>query len=141
MSHSGHCLCGSVSYELDGEPGWTGYCHCDSCRRNCAAPVAAFMEIDTTLVRWTGTMPATYESTPGARRKFCAGCGTPVAFEADWYPGVVHLYIALLEDPASVTPAEHVHHEERLPWFNLADDLKRTDGFGGLTGDPRQPTG
>ncbi len=131
MTITGRCLCGAITFTLDAPPDWAGYCHCESCRRNCSAPVTAFLTGPASGFRWTGAIPASYESSQGARRHFCATCGTPMAFEADHYPGEVHLYIASLDDPGAIRPREHVHHEERLPWFEIADDLPRTEGFGG----------
>ncbi|WP_120498966.1 GFA family protein [Roseovarius sp. EL26] len=128
MTTKGHCLCGAVSYAFEGAPTWTCYCHCESCRRNCAAPVTAFLGLYATQFRWTGAQPASYESTPGIRRLFCSTCGTPMAFDADHYPGDVHLYIATLENPSTIAPTEHVHFEERLPWFSTDDDMSRVDG-------------
>lgn len=126
----GRCLCGAVTFAFTGAPGWTGYCHCESCRRNCSAPVTAFTTVAAARFRWTGDAPATYASSPGTRRRFCAACGTPMAFEADHYPGEVHLYLASLDDPAALAPSEHVHHRERLAWLDISDNLPRTDGFG-----------
>lgn len=131
MTFTGRCLCRSVTYEFDGDPGWTGYCHCESCRRNTSSPTTVFMEVAADRFRWTGKTPAVYESTPGARRLFCAECGTPIAFAADWYPGMIHLYAVSLDDPSLAKPEEHVHFEERLPWFDVVDTLPRTNGFGG----------
>lgn len=135
MSLTGRCFCGDVRFAIDGPVGWAGYCHCDSCRRNCAAPVAAFFEVKLDQMRWTGATPAAYQKTPGATRHFCGRCGTPMAFTAEWYPGDVHLYIATLDRPDAVLPQNHVHAEERLPWFDIRDDLPRIDGFG----DPDTP--
>ncbi len=129
MSQTGHCLCGNTTFEFDGDPTWACYCHCDSCRRNCSAPVTAFLGLPEKRFRWTGQEPATYESTPSVRRRFCSTCGTPMAFEADHYPGEIHLYIASLDDPHAISPQMHVHHEERLSWFETDDDLKRISGF------------
>ena len=137
MTHKGRCFCGAVTYAFTQTPGWTGYCHCDSCRRACSAPVAVFIEVRTETFTWTGSKPAIYESSPGARRSFCATCGSQMAFEADWYPGDIHLYPVTLDDPTLAKPTEHVHHEERLPWFDVNDDLKRTDGFGGTGTKPQ----
>ena len=33
MSHTGKCLCGSVSFTLENAPTETGACHCEMCRK------------------------------------------------------------------------------------------------------------
>ena len=30
---TGNCLCGSVAYEVDAEPGTIVHCHCRTCRK------------------------------------------------------------------------------------------------------------
>jgi hypothetical protein len=42
MNIDGHCLCGKVGFSLRSEANWSCYCHCEDCRRNCAAPIVAF---------------------------------------------------------------------------------------------------
>jgi hypothetical protein len=121
----GRCLCGEVTYEFNGEPKWQAYCHCESCRRNTSSPVAAFFGVSRGAFRFTGKAPATYHSSPGVRRLFCARCGTPIAYETDRRPDEVDLYAASLEDPETYRPQEHVYTAERLPWFDVRDDLPR----------------
>ena len=131
MTTAGRCLCGAVTYEYEGERRWSAYCHCESCRRNCSAPVTAFFGADRNGFRWTGAAPAAYESSPGVRRLFCGRCGTPMAYDADHDARDIHLYAASLDDPADYRPTAHVFTAERLPWFDVADELKRLPGFGG----------
>jgi hypothetical protein len=130
MTTSGRCLCGAVTYEYDGERRWSAYCHCESCRRNCSAPVTAFFGVDRGEFRWTGAAPAAFESSRGVRRLFCARCGTPMAYDADRDARNIHLYAASLDDPADYCPTAHVFAAERLPWFDVADDLARFQGGG-----------
>ena len=121
----GHCLCGAVRYETDGKVLWSGFCHCASCRRSIGAPVAAFVGVEAAEVRWPGEATKIYESSPGVRRRFCAACGTPIAYEADMFPGELHLYTATLDDPDSIPPTFHVFFDEHIGWFDTADDLPR----------------
>lgn len=37
----GYCQCKATAWEFTGAAAWQCYCHCDDCRRNCAAPVVA----------------------------------------------------------------------------------------------------
>ncbi len=124
----GHCLCGAVRFAYTGPETWRAHCHCESCRRQCAAPFTTFLGVPTAAFAWTGKTPATYVSSPGVRRLFCPVCGTPVAFEADRYPDEIHLYAALLEDSRDFQPRGHLHWEERVPWVHIVDDLKKKEG-------------
>lgn len=128
---TGRCLCGAVTYSFDEPVNWRGYCHCESCRRNCSAPVTAFFGVENGQWSWTGVAPAVFASTPGARRYFCATCGTPMAYAHEKFPHEMHFYAASLDDPADFTPTQHFHYDERLVWLALDDDLKK-HGVGGL---------
>ena len=128
---TGRCLCGKVSWRYEGPENWRGHCHCASCRRNTASAFTTFMGVPIERFAFTGEEPATYSSSPGVRRRFCAACGTPVAYEADRYPQEIHLYAAALDDAADFAPQFHVHDAERLPWIELADALPRFPHSGG----------
>ena len=127
-TRSGRCLCGDVTYEYDGPENWRAYCHCGSCRRQTSSPVTAFFGVPRAACRFTGKAPAVFESSPGVRRLFCGRCGSPMAFDAERYASEIHLYAASLDDPESYAPQCHVHNAERLPWFDVKDDLKRYPG-------------
>jgi len=121
----GHCLCGAVVFEYDAEPHWIVHCHCESCRRATSSPITTWISVPRRAFRFTQGMPCYFSSSPGARRGFCATCGSPLTFEAERIPDEVHLYAASLADPAKVTPTRHVFVEEQLPWFETADELPR----------------
>lgn len=125
---TGHCHCGQSGWSIEGAPDWGCYCHCDDCRRNCAAPVVAWLGVELGRFRWTGQPPKTRESTPGVFRHFCANCGTPLGFEARHYPDSMQLYAASLADPAAFRPQFHVNIQDKLPWLSLADDLPKYHG-------------
>ena len=128
MTKRGHCLCGKTRGEYQGEVTWACYCHCDDCRRNCAAPVVAWFGVPVKNFRWSGETPKTLESSKGVRRHFCEACGSPMGFEADHYSGGMHLYAASLEDPDDFEPTFHVNYESKLPWLQINDDLPKYEG-------------
>lgn len=121
-AHSGGCLCRSVTYAFDPPVKWSIYCHCQSCRLNCAAPFTAFVGVDDGQWRWTGAVPGDFQSSPGVHRFFCQTCGSPVAYRPS-EGGEVHFYTAALDDPSAFPPRLHVFHGEKLPWVELGDNL------------------
>lgn len=125
MKTKGHCLCKSVTWEFEGAITWQCYCHCDDCRRNCGAPVVAWLGVPLKHFSWTGNKPQTFESSAGVYRHFCGNCGSPVGFEADHYEGGMHLYAASMENPPDFQPTFHVNYRSKLHWLGLEDELEK----------------
>jgi hypothetical protein len=137
---SGHCLCGELQYEFDQPPIWVGHCHCASCRRNTGSAVATFVGVASSSFRMKHGTRSFYESSRGVRRSFCDHCGTPLAYESTRFPGELHLFIGTLDDPNRFRPAFHVHCSERIPRFEVRDELPRYPGSTTETDHSRSAT-
>ena len=131
---TGRCLCGTVRFEVKGDPLWVAHCHCESCRRHTGCAVTTFVGFCKSALSYTHGTPGVYESSPGVRRRHCVHCGTPLSYEADRCDDEVHLYISTLDDPARFPAQSHVFFAERIAWFDVHDALPRYVGFG--TGKP-----
>ncbi|MEM7060984.1 MAG: GFA family protein [Pseudomonadota bacterium] len=129
MPTRGYCLCKRTSWEFSGDLTWACYCHCDDCRRNCAAPIVGWLGVPLRNFKWTGRKPKTFESSEGVFRHFCGDCGSQIGFEANHYAGGMHLYAASMEHPADFVPTFHVNYQSKLPWLNIEDDLKKYEGM------------
>ena len=119
----GHCLCGTIKFEITGELTACVNCHCDSCRRQCAAPMTTFVGVKDVDWQWSGPEPNRYHSSPGVERMFCGDCGSPISYRSDTMSDTMHFYVASMEKPEEFQPTLHVAHEEKLPWLDFADDL------------------
>lgn len=130
--HQGGCMCGAVRYEAEGEPKLVVHCHCASCRHHTGAPVVTFAIFVEEQVRFTKGERKLYESSPGVRRAFCGDCGTPLTWEArsNRFPdtNIIDLHISTLDQPEEFVPTQHDFYEERIPWFDVADELPRFVG-------------
>ena len=124
----GYCLCGTITFEVDLPVQSCVTCHCESCRRQCSAPMTTYIGVADGKWRWTGKMPKIYNSSPGVERSFCDTCGTPISFRSQKMSGVMHLYVAAMEHPENFSPTLHVAIEEKLPWLKLADGLPQCVG-------------
>lgn len=122
---TGGCLCNSLRFRVDAEPLWVAHCHCTSCRRNTGAAFATFVGVSDEAFAYETGSPRRYESSTGVWRSFCADCGTPVTYEADRFPGEVHINIGTLDAPQDFVPTGHVWVEEQLPWLHIVDGLPR----------------
>ncbi len=128
MNLTGHCLCRSLAFEVTGDILRTGHCHCESCRRSTSSPVTTFFCVATADVAFRGDTLRHYASSPGVRRGFCNGCGSPMSFETEGRPGEIDLYVAALENATGVEITQHWYWNERVSWLRCEDDLpKRED--------------
>jgi hypothetical protein len=108
----GSCFCGTVRFELDGEPVAMGYCHCESCRHWSASPVNAFTLWKPDSVRVTAGADriGTFSKTPRSDRKWCKACGGHLyTNHPQW--GVVDVYAASIPEFRFV-PGVHVNYQE-----------------------------
>ncbi len=122
----GGCMCGAVRYEAIGKPLCVAHCHCHSCRHHTGAPVVTFVAFEADKVRFTKGERSIYNSSSGVGRGFCKQCGTPLTWEGAYREHVIiEFHISTLDDPDAHVPAWHWYYEERIAWFDVADDLPR----------------
>jgi hypothetical protein len=124
---TGRCMCGDIRYELMSEPIAVIYCHCESCRRHTGAPASALAGMRRDDVRFTQGERAIYESSSGVGRGFCRNCGTTLTWEGDGEElgPLIEIHTGTLDEPNVFVPESHIHCDERLPHFDIADELPR----------------
>jgi hypothetical protein len=122
---TGHCLCGSVRYEISGEPLALLYCHCEECRR------ATGSSLNTSILVRRGDFRVVsgedaisfYESSPGNRRHFCSTCGSPVFKHFPKPPNFVTVRAGTLDSDPGIRPSGHIWVSEKAPWYEITDGL------------------
>lgn len=121
---SGACLCGAVTYEVDGPVEDLTHCHCGTCRKLHGAPFASFVEAPASAFRWTGSSDAiaSYAAPGRPERPFCETCGAAV-------PSVVgdrvRLPAANLIGGWGDAGGRHVCVGSMAPWYTIGDALPR----------------
>lgn len=135
---TGGCMCGAVRYETSGEPVSVIHCHCLSCRRHTGAPVVTLAGFRKDQVEFTDDERRIYESSPGVGRGFCGKCGTPLTWEGDGgeLGPLIEILISTTDDPNALVPQCHIHHDERIDWFEVADGLPRYHVWGDDGSEP-----
>jgi hypothetical protein len=119
--HQGGRLCGAVRFEVTGPPKWAGYCHCHSCRKHTGAPVSAYAGFKRAQVRITAGSLATFASSEGVSRGFCATCGSTLTYEGGRWPAETHLHVGVFDDPEPFAPTGHGFVQERVSWLHISD--------------------
>jgi protein-tyrosine-phosphatase len=122
---TGGCLCGAVRFQAIGAPLWSAHCHCESCRRHTSAAVATYVGFPTSRVSFSKGTPSSFRSSPPVQRSFCPHCGSPISYVSEQWPGETHLFWPSFDEPERFQPTRHAMFNERLPAFDIYDDLPR----------------
>lgn len=103
---TGGCMCGQVRYAADIDSDEAYLCHCRMCQRASGNVSLAMKNVPTGGVRWESE-PAYYQSSPIARRGFCAACGTSLTFEYLADSDQIDLIVGTFDDPSRFRPTSH----------------------------------
>ena len=127
----GGCQCGAARYALHAAPGFVGVCHCESCRRSAGAESVGWLTVAREAFRVERGEIATYASSPGVTRGFCAACGTTLTYRNG--AETIDVTLASLDDPELFPPRIECWLEERLSW-NPANPALEPHARGGGAG-------
>ena len=116
--HKGSCLCGNVRYQIDGELGEFGYCHCQSCRKASGSAHAANAPVERARFRLLGGADTLreFESSPGKLRAFCSACGSPIYAYLTATADVLRIRLGSLDTPFTGEPRAHTWVSDKAPW-------------------------
>jgi hypothetical protein len=137
----GRCLCGGISFEIDGPLTAPMNCHCSQCRRQHGAAFRSRVRVAAKDVRFLSGehLLKFYESPRGYQRGFCRDCGSPILNRAgpNWKASAdfpdppapqYGVPLAILDDPPA-RPALHCFVASKAPWFEITDDLPQYPAY------------
>jgi hypothetical protein len=117
-THTGSCLCGQVSFSIEGPlaPGLA--CHCKMCRKQTGIFLAS-TEIDRDALRISGEEHLCwYESSDKARRGFCANCGS-VLFWEEKGSDRISPTLGPIDGPTGVKLARHIYTADKGDYYEI----------------------
>lgn len=131
MGLTGGCQCGSVRYEITGEPLSVYVCHCRECQKQSASafgisvivPADAFKVISGVVKKWS-------RNTDTGRTllcMFCANCGSRI-WHASPTPEVVSVKGGSLDAPLDLSSAIHIWTARKLPGVVIPDGARQFPG-------------
>ena len=102
---TGGCACGRVRFTATIADDDAYLCHCRMCQRATGSISIAFKNLAKADVAWHGE-PDWYDSSPIARRPYCAACGTSLGFQFKQGPNL-DLTVAAFDQPGRFKPTSH----------------------------------
>lgn len=125
-SFRGSCLCGSVQYEITGEPVKFYHCHCQRCRKATGTGHASNLLIKPGAIKWLkGAELIRSYKVPEAKRFtncFCGACGGRVPRYVKETDMIVIPAGSLDSEPA-IRPQARIFWDSRAGWSCGGDGL------------------
>ncbi|MEM7151598.1 MAG: GFA family protein [Myxococcota bacterium] len=127
MRRKGSCLCGALTYEIEGEIDGVWICHCSNCRKASGSSGNAIIVVKQEHFHWiTGKdHRVTYCVRPTYCITRCKTCGTPLPAEED--ENNVYLTAGTLDEPLDAKIKNRIFCASRADWDHDADDVRYHD--------------
>lgn len=128
----GRCLCGGVSYVVEGKPIRWWSCHCSRCRKARGAAYASnlFTTADGVRLVTGAELLDSYKVLEAKyfRQVFCRTCGSPLPrIDAGRNYGIIPT--GTLDDDPGARPQAHIYVASKAPWDDITDDLPQHAEF------------
>ena len=124
--HKGSCLCGAVTFEVDGDLPPPSACHCVACRKQTGhfgvsldVPRDRVRVIKDDTLKW-------YVSSEKVRRGFCSTCGSHVFWDPvfhDW----TAIYMGAFDGPTQTKMNLHIFVAEKGDYYDITDGLPQNE--------------
>ena len=124
--HTGSCLCGAVTLEVEGDLPAPDGCHCSKCRKH-SGHFFVSTDVPRSSLTVRGDSHVTwFQSSPNARRGFCSICGSSLFWDPigrDW-TGVA---MGAFDRPTNTRLALHIYAADKGDYYEITDGLPTFD--------------
>ena len=122
MAHKGSCLCGAVSFEVEGDLARPDACHCTQCRKT-SGHFWASTDMPQSALTIHGAENVTwYQSSEKVRRGFCSTCGSALFWDPvfrDW----TAVAMGAFDKPTDTTLKLHIFTADKGDYYEIGDGL------------------
>ena len=127
--HKGSCLCGAITFEVQGDLPGPDACHCTQCRKQ-SGHFFASTDVPRAAVTVQGADKVTwFRSFEKVRRGFCSICGSALFWDPihkDW----IGIAMGAFEQPTGTRLRIHIHVASKGDYYDLADGVPQRPGGG-----------
>jgi len=118
LKYKGSCLCGEVTFEIEGEFDSFYLCHCERCRKDTGSAHAANLFSSSARLKWLSgkDQAKTFSLRPGGHTKsFCMNCGSALPnIQMDGKLLVVPA--GSMDSGIHVKPQGHIYYSYKANW-------------------------
>jgi hypothetical protein len=126
MSREGSCLCGAVTFQVEGELAAPDACHCTACRKS-----SGHFFVSTDAARSSVSIQGSenitwFRSSDRVRRGFCSTCGSSLFWDPvdrDW----TGIAMGAFDGPTNTHLHVHVHAGDKGDYYEIADGVPQFD--------------
>lgn len=120
--HKGSCLCGAVSFEVDGDLQPPDACHCTQCRKH-SGHFWASTNVSRSALTIHGTEKLSwYRSSKNVQRGFCSRCGSSLF----WDPlakDIISIAMGAFDLPTGTRLGMHIFVADKGDYYDIEDGL------------------
>ena len=128
MIYKGSCLCGEVTFEIEGDFDNFYLCHCERCRKDTGSAHAANLFSSTAKLRWLSGQDKTKIFNfrlEGHIKSFCTNCGAALPnIQMDGRLLVVPA--GCMDSDINIKPQGHIFYASKANWDT---DLEKVPKF------------
>ena len=120
--HKGSCLCGAVTFGVEGDLPGPGACHCRSCRKQSGHYFASTDVPRSAVTIYGGDKVGWFQSSDKVRRGFCTVCGASLFWDPlfkDW----IGIAMGAFDTPTGTRLAIHVFAAEKGDYYDINDPV------------------
>jgi len=118
---TGGCLCGAVTYKVNGELDNIVACHCQQCRKTSGHHVAATRVRDQYLLITDKQGLNWYQSSDDAKRGFCKHCGSNL-FWKNTSRKTTSIMAGTLDLPTNLKLTHHIFVADASDYVSFSED-------------------
>ncbi|WP_163714110.1 GFA family protein [Mangrovibacterium lignilyticum] len=129
MKHTGSCLCGAVTFEIEGDFQSLFLCHCSRCRKDTGSAHAANLFSTTASIQWlSGEDKVKTYRLPESRhaKAFCTECGSALP-KTQGGSKLLVVPAGCLNSDVPIKPLAHIFLDSKANWDSELEKVPTFD--------------
>jgi hypothetical protein len=118
MKYLGSCLCGEVTYEIEGDFENFYLCHCERCRKDTGSAYAANLFSSTAKLRWLSGQEKSKTfnfRSEGHIKSFCTNCGSALP-NIQMNGKLLVVPAGSIDSYINIRPQGHIYYASKANW-------------------------